>query len=41
LNTTLEIANMEVAAIRRVYCRPDQCSLTISYVDDNSSLISE
>jgi hypothetical protein len=25
----------------RVFCRPDQCSLTNSYVDNNSSLISE
>jgi hypothetical protein len=24
-----------------VFCRPDQCSLTNSYVDNNSSLISE
>jgi hypothetical protein len=24
-----------------VFCRPDQCSLTNSYVDDNSCLISE
>jgi hypothetical protein len=24
-----------------VFCRPDQCSLTNSYVDDNSSLINE
>jgi hypothetical protein len=24
-----------------VFCRPYQCSLTNSYVDDNSSLISE
>jgi hypothetical protein len=24
-----------------VLCRPDQCSLTNSYVDNNSSLISE
>jgi hypothetical protein len=24
-----------------VFCRPDQCSLTSSYVDNNSSLISE
>jgi hypothetical protein len=24
-----------------LFCRPDQCSLTISYVDDNSCLISE
>jgi hypothetical protein len=24
-----------------VFCRPDQCSLTNSYVDDNSFLISE
>jgi Integrase zinc binding domain len=26
---------------RRVFCRPDQCSLTNSYVDDNSCLIIE
>jgi hypothetical protein len=26
---------------RVVFCRPDQCSLTNSYVDNNSSLISE
>jgi hypothetical protein len=25
----------------QVFCRPDQCSLTNSYVDDNSCLISE
>jgi hypothetical protein len=24
-----------------VFCRPDQCSLTNSYVDNNSSLVSE
>jgi hypothetical protein len=24
-----------------VFCRPDQCSLTDSYVDNNSSLVSE
>jgi hypothetical protein len=24
-----------------VFCRPEQCSLTNSYVDDNSCLISE
>jgi hypothetical protein len=24
-----------------VFCRPDQCSLTNSYVDDNSCLITE
>jgi hypothetical protein len=24
-----------------VFCRPDQCSLTNSYIDDNSCLISE
>jgi hypothetical protein len=24
-----------------LFCRPDQCSLTNSYVDNNSSLISE
>jgi hypothetical protein len=27
--------------IFHVFCRPDQCSLTNSYVDNNSSLISE
>jgi hypothetical protein len=27
--------------VLRVFCRPDQCSLTNSYVDDNSCLISE
>jgi hypothetical protein len=26
---------------KKVFCRPDQCSLTNSYVDNNSSLISE
>jgi hypothetical protein len=26
---------------KRVFCRPDQCSLTNSYVDNNSSLVSE
>jgi hypothetical protein len=25
---------------KQVFCRPDQCSLTNSYVDNNSSLIS-
>jgi hypothetical protein len=28
-------------SLLRVFCRPDQCSLTNSYVDDNSCLISE
>jgi gag-polypeptide of LTR copia-type len=27
--------------LKGVFCRPDQCSLTNSYVDDNSRLISE
>jgi hypothetical protein len=29
------------SAVEDVFCRPDQCSLTNSYVDNNSSLISE
>jgi hypothetical protein len=29
------------ALVRQLFCRPDQCSLTNSYVDYNSGLISE
>jgi hypothetical protein len=31
----------EYGLVWAVFCRPDQCSLTNSYVDNNSSLISE
>jgi serine/threonine protein kinase len=38
-NTMLYVVMMLVTG--GVFCRPDQCSLTNSYVDDNSCLISE
>jgi hypothetical protein len=31
----------EYERCQQVFCRPGQCSLTNSYVDNNSSLISE
>jgi Reverse transcriptase (RNA-dependent DNA polymerase) len=31
----------DIASVRTVFCCPDQCSLTNSYVDDNSCFISE
>jgi hypothetical protein len=34
-------ANFKTLGNNRVFCRPDQCSLTSSYVDNNSSFISE
>jgi hypothetical protein len=49
LNVTAELAQaaehndhqLNVVSKILVFCRPDQCSLTNSYVDNNSSLISE
>jgi hypothetical protein len=35
------VARPHAANSRGLFCRPDQCSLTNSYVDNNSSLISE
>jgi hypothetical protein len=38
-----EIFRLKLGAdpLVNVFCRPDQCSLTNSYVDNNSSLISQ
>jgi hypothetical protein len=41
VDDTLMTENMKIAKAEELFCRPDQCSLTNSYVDNNSSLIRE